>query len=254
MLINTTIPVEDIIDSVNKVALAVLSIYNSPDTLGIDYKSDASPVTKADLLAHAMLTESLTRLAPKVPIVSEEQDTQINRNNITSDVYWLIDPIDGTKEFIAHNGQFTICVALMKKQKPIFGIVSAPALHSIYYGGKEYGSFKKIANTAKKIDRVEPESIIFGSLSHVNAATADYIKEHYPNCELQSVGSQLKIIYVAEGKARAYPRIGSTMKTWDIAAGHAILEGVGGVILRPNGTEIEYTNPDLLAGDFIAKI
>lgn len=254
MGINSTIPVEDIIDTVNRVASAVLRIYNSPDRLGIDYKVDASPVTEADTLAHTMLVKLLTYLAPSIPIVSEEQDAHINRATIAKDIYWLIDPIDGTKEFIAHNGQFTICVALMKDYKPIFGIVSAPALQSLYYGGKEYGSYKIISNTApKKIDRVEPASIIYGSLSHMNTATTEYINEHYPDCELQSVGSQLKIVYVADGRAKAYPRIGSTMKTWDIAAGHAVLEGAGGVMQRPDGSEIDYRDPDLLAGDFVAK-
>ena len=232
-----------------------MTIYSGDLNLSISYKSDTSPVTAADLQSHIILTEGLANIDPTIPIVSEEQDESINLRSMQSDTYWLIDPIDGTKEFIARNGQFTICVALIKHKRPLFGIVSAPALQLVYYGGKPYGSYKIIGDgDSQVIKKRIPENIVYGSISHSSSATKQYIQKHYANHTLQALGSQLKFVYVADSKAAAYPRIGSTMKMWDIAAGHAILEGVGGVVERPDGTPIFYTAGQLLAGDFIAYV
>lgn len=254
MLISNSIDAQKIIDSVRAVELAVLDVYHSSEKLTIDYKSDASPITVADRVAHRLLVDSLSGISDMVPIVSEEQNTHINLTNMKSNLYWLIDPIDGTKEFIARNGQFTICVALMKEKRPIFGVVSAPALNTLYYGGKMYGSYKVISSgKPQKIQSKNHKNIVYGSISNPSADTYDYIKKYYPECTIESVGSQLKFVYVAEGRAKAYPRIGSTMKIWDIAAGHAILEGAGGVIKRPNGDDILYDGSALYAGDFVAS-
>ncbi len=255
MQIIPSVHTDNILKVVRRAEREVMAIYSGDGNLSITYKADTSPVTVADRQAHTILTDGLASLDASIPIVSEEQDESINLRNMQSDIYWLIDPIDGTKEFVAHNGQFTICVALMKDRKPIFGVVSAPALGLLYYGGKAYSSYKITSvGDPIKIDYVVPGNIVYGSLSHSNEATQDYIKNYFPECEQHSVGSQLKFVYVADGQALAYPRIGSTMKIWDIAAGHAILEGVGGTILRPSGDEIDYTSTNMLAGDFIARI
>lgn len=255
MTITPAFELDDIVPIVRSAEKAVMSVYNDPGSMDISFKSDTSPVTTADIQSHNILIEGLSRLDPGIPIVSEEQDSHISQRNMQADMYWLIDPIDGTKEFIAHNGQFTICVALIKHKRPLFGIVSAPAFKLLYYGGKPFGSYKVSGNSQTvQLTQATPEKIVYGSISHSNDATKQYINENYADCSVQPVGSQLKFVYVADSKAVAYPRIGSTMKIWDIAAGHAILEGVGGSVERPDGSTIFYGGPSLLAGDFVAYV
>lgn len=241
-----------VIDAANK---AVLDIYNSPESIDVTYKADNSPLTQADTTSHAILTKGLQAIDTSIPVVSEEQSFEENEISKQQELYWLVDPIDGTKEFISRAGEFTICVALMYKGNPIFGIVSAPALGELYYGGKDFGSYKVVSGgEPMQLPLQAAPQKIYGSISNTNAATAEYIKEHYDDFEIESVGSQLKFTYVAEGKAAAYPRVGTDMKLWDIAAGHAIVEGAGGAVKRPDGSEIDYTDTDFLTGDFIAKI
>lgn len=255
MNITQTVKLSDVLSVVRSAEKAVLDIYNQSEEFAIEYKADTSPVTAADLQSHTIITEGLAALDPNIPIVSEEQDESINLRSMQSDTYWLIDPIDGTKEFIARNGQFTICIAYMKHKRPVFGIVSAPALQVLYYGGKSFGSYKIFGDSAPQLlQHTIPEKIVYGSISHSNPETKRYIQEHYAGYAVQSLGSQLKFVYLADSKAAAYPRIGSTMKIWDIAAGHAILEGVGGVVEHPDSTPIFYKAGQLLAGDFIAYV
>lgn len=255
MQITEKIQLEDALAVVKDAEIAVLSIYNDPNTLEVMYKEDKSPLTQADVTSHRILTEGLSKIDSNVPVVSEEQPQDINERHMMSEYYWLIDPIDGTKEFISRAGQFSICVALMKQGVPILGIVSAPALRELYYGGKEYGSFKiDESGNAQKLPISSPQHIIYGSISNTNDATKEYIANHYADYDMQAVGSQLKFTYLAEGKAVAYPRVGTDMKVWDIAAGHAIVEGAGGKVERPDESAIDYTKPDFLAGDFVAKI
>lgn len=257
MKITNTIELQDALLVVERAKTAVLDIYNdtNTNTIEVTLKDDKSPLTHADTISHQILTTGLSKIDTTIPVVSEEQDTQTNAINMQNEYYWLIDPIDGTKEFISHAGQFTICVALMKNGAPIFGIVCAPALGELYYGGKEYGSFKVLeSGDVITLSAQSAPQKIYGSVSNTNEATKLYIKEHYGDYDIESVGSQLKFTYVAEGKAQAYPRIGTDMKIWDVAAGHAIIEGAGGSVVRPDGSSIEYTDPEFLVGDFIANL
>lgn len=231
----------------------VMEIYEDPKTIEVSYKGDSSPLTNADLAAHSSLCEGLTREFPGIPIVSEEASTAQNSVAVQSDIFWLIDPIDGTKEFIKHNGQFTVCVALIVSGKPVLGVVAAPALGELYYGGANIGSFVVQNNQTHKIHVAdEPTNVVCGSISHPNAETAAYLAAQFPGADIQEYGSQLKFMRVAAGFADAYPRLGTTMRVWDIAAGHAIVEGAGGVVTRPDGSAINYARPDFLAGDFVA--
>lgn len=233
---------------------AIMTIY-ADQAIKVQLKEDSSPLTQADTASHTILVEGLARLYPHIPIISEEGNASQNNKALQSPTFWLIDPIDGTKEFIAHNGQFTVCVALIENGNPTFGIISAPALGVTYYGGPQSGSFKKTANgtTASLTVPTTKNHILLASRSHSHPKTTAYIDAHYGNYAIQQVGSQLKLPYIAEGKAEVYPRLGAAMKIWDIAAGHAILEGAGGSATRPNGEAINYRHPSLLVGDFIAK-
>ena len=233
---------------------AVMEVYNSYSAI-VEMKADHSPVTQADMASHHILTSGIKGLYPTIPLVSEEGDEHENRHTVQQQQFWLIDPLDGTKEFLARIGEFTICVALIEDGMPSFGIVSAPALGITYFGGSGYGSFKKAGDTAPSPIHVANAStgIVLGSRSSNNRETSIYVERHYPEHEVIAVGSQLKLLKIAEGFADAYPRINVPLHLWDLAAGHAILRGAGGSVTRPNGSPIDYHNPDLLVGDFVAR-
>lgn len=244
---------DSLLDLVATADQAVMQFYSTD--IEVEVKSDASPITQADRVSHDILTRGLAELYPDIPVISEEGDEVANAKNVTGDAFWLVDPIDGTKEFIAHNGQFTVCVALIEDGRPTFGIISAPALGVTYYGGPEFGSFKKLADgTIEQLAEIAVANhVLLASRSHNSPQTTAYIEQHYPDYTVDQIGSQLKFTYVAEGNAEVYPRLGHTMKIWDVAAGHAILRGMGGDVTRPDGSPIDYRQPDLLVGDFIAK-
>ena len=249
--------ISEILRITHRAGEAVMAVYNSPESLEVIKKPDDTPVTQADIIAHRILLDGLNTLNPDIPIISEEGEESENLERLRSDSFWLIDPLDGTKAFIAKKtGQFAVCAALIKGGDPVFGIISAPALGETYFGGIKYGSYKEneentptvLTNTAK-----EPSNVVLTSRSGLNRATKEYIDKHYPNHKLKAVGSQLKLPYMAEGFADVYPRIDGPLRTWDLAAGQAILEGAGGQVLRFNGSGIDYRTPDMKAGDFIAN-
>lgn len=248
------IDIDTVLSIVSDASSAVMAIYSEPSLITVDLKLDKSPLTNADLASNRVIAEGLGGKYPDIPIVSEESSFEVNQQSRLSEKYWLIDPIDGTKEFINRNGQFTICVAFMVNGEPTFGIVAAPALGITYFGGPQMGSFLKDGDKPKKRIHVarHKTGIIYGSISHPSASTKRYVSEHFNNHVVQECGSQLKFVYVADGKADAYPRLDHTMRIWDIAAGHAILLGAGGSMTRPDGSAIDYLDPDFFAGDFIA--
>lgn len=254
MHIHGNINLADVLSIVGDASRAVLDIYNKPHQINIEYKEDESPVTNADILAHNIIFNGLSKLDGDIPIVSEEQPKELSAQTMQNDIYWIVDPIDGTKDFINRTGQFTICIALIVNAEPYFGIVSAPALKSVYYGGDNFGSYVIHNNKpATKLSATSSPKVVYAGHTGTNNATEQYINEYYPTYDLVGVGSQLKFAYVAEGKGAVYPRIGSTMSIWDLASGHAIVEGAGGVVTRPNGAPIVYNGRSLLAGDFVAK-
>jgi len=234
---------------------AIMDIYNSGPAV-VEIKDDKTPITQADKASHKVVISGLKSLYPDIPIVSEEASEQENALAMHSSVFWLVDPIDGTREFINKTGEFTICVGLIENNVPTFGIVSAPALGVTYYGGPYMGSYKigdgrilPIRVSATKLGIV----LAGGSHGGVNDSTAEYIADKYPASEIRYVGSQLKFVYIAEGRADAFPRLGSTMKTWDFAAGHAILVGAGGSITTPDDRPLDYRPASFQIGDFVAK-
>ncbi len=244
----------ELLGVVHEAAKAVMDVYNSRSAV-VETKADNSPVTQADITSHHILTSGIKRLFPNIPIVSEEGDLQENRRTVKQQQFWLIDPLDGTSEFLARTGQFTICAALIEDDLPSFGIVSAPGFGITYFGGPIYGSFKKAGDGEPAPIHVAHErtGIVLGSRAAYNHETSVYVERHYPEHEVKAVGSQLKLPYLAEGLADAYPRINGPLHLWDLAAGHAILVGAGGAVTRPDGSPIDYHSPTLLVGDFVAK-
>lgn len=232
---------------------AIMDIYDN-QTLAVTSKSDDSPVTQADIASHHIVSAGLAALFPNIPIISEEGDEEQNRQTLQSDRFWLVDPLDGTKEFIAHTGEFVICAGLIENGQPTFGIVIVPATGLLYYGGPTMGSFVVQPDNTKTQIHVStaPTSIVMVSQSHGSQQTSAYLAKHFNNHQQHALGSLLKFIEIAKGSADALPRLNHGMKLWDVAAGHAIISGAGGTVTRPDGQQLDYTNPDFTIGDFVA--
>ncbi|NPA53485.1 MAG: 3'(2'),5'-bisphosphate nucleotidase CysQ [Aquificae bacterium] len=257
--------IDDLLDISSKAGEKILEIYNSFDDMEIEYKKDDSPITKADREAHRIISEGLKKVSD-YPILSEEGKDIPYEKRKNWEYFWLVDPLDGTKEFIKRNGEFTVNIALIHKNKPVLGVVYAPAKDIFYYGGKKIGSFKKEKGKTFELP-IEKEEKDFLSLvvtkSHMNEETKAFLEKlekKFKNLKTVSIGSSLKICLVAEGKADIYPRIGPTME-WDTAAAHAVLNGAGGKIVQFQNTDIEniknlpeltYNKENLLNPYFIA--
>lgn len=244
----------ELLEVVHEAGKAVMDIYHSHSAV-VQTKADHTPVTQADIASHHILTLGMKRLCPNIPVVSEEGDVQENRQTVQQQEFWLIDPLDGTNEFLTRTDDFTICVALIEGDLPSFGVVSAPAVGITYFGGPGYGSFKKVGDGEPVPIHVANmrTRVVLSSRSAYNHETRVYIERHYPEHEVKAVGSQLKLPQIAEGLADAYPRINGPLHLWDLAAGHAILLAAGGSVKRPDGSPIDYHSRNLLVGDFVAK-
>jgi 3'(2'), 5'-bisphosphate nucleotidase len=217
-------------------------------------KSDDSPLTRADLLAHQCIARQLQVLTPHVAVVSEEDTSSLAYRQPTGD-FWLIDPLDGTKEFLAQNGEFTVNIALVRDGRALFGVVVAPALGLRYWGGPGLGAFRQINGTTDAIRVSAPIAApgtvrVVASKSHMNADTVDFIKKLGQH-ELIQAGSSLKFCRIAEGHADVYPRLGLTCE-WDTAAAQAVVEGAGGYVCQLDGTPLRYGKPDVLNPYFVA--
>ncbi len=237
---------------------AVMEVYASGPVA--QSKSDGSPVTLADERAEAIILEHLARLAPGTPVVAEEMaaagaEMRIDRR------FLLVDPLDGTKEFITRNGEFTINVALIEDRIPVAGAVFAPALGRLWFGGARafvceapVGASLPDPSAWRPIHgRVAPEGLVaVASRSHADAETEAFLAR-LPVAERRAAGSSLKFCLVAEGLADVYPRFGPTME-WDTAAGDAVLRAAGGVVLEPSGALFAYGKAEsrLRNGSFVA--
>ena len=227
-------------------------------------KSDGSPVTQADLAAHRVLLAGLARLAPHVPVVSEE-DASSWALRESQGVYWLIDPLDGTREFLSRNGEFTVNVALIERGRPVFGVVGQPVADRLYWGGPGLGAWgsdsgRKVqpldsartsSNEGKELEKQALR--VMASRSHLDAHTQtllDLVSQHRP-IDLVQAGSSLKFCHLASGLADFYPRLGPTQE-WDTAAAQAVLEGAGGAVLDAQGHALIYGKPETLNPWFIA--
>ena len=223
---------------------AVMEVYEAGGE--VRSKSDGSPVTVADERAEIIICGMLALSTPPTPIVAEEA-TSLGKQVAVENRFLLVDPLDGTKEFVAHNGEFTINVALIDKGNPVAGAVFAPALGRLWIGGEQafacnatvgYGLPRRSAWTRIGTRRPPREMVVLASRSHCDAKTEAFLAR-LPIAERQSKGSSLKFCVIAEGLADVYPRFGLTME-WDTAAGDAVLRAAGGVVLDPSGTPLKY--------------
>ena len=218
----------------------------------IEYKDDKSPVTDADLAAHKVIVAGLNALTPNTPILSEESaDISWEARQKWSE-YWLVDPIDGTKEFIKKNGEFTVNIALIRDGKPVLAAVDAPALGFSYLAEENIGSFKDDGSTRAQL-KVELKQAtgtirVVGSRSHPSAELAQYVKR-FEDVKMGSKGSSLKLCLVAEGAADIYPRLGLTSE-WDTGAGHAIAEIAGARITQLDGSPLLYNTKESYLNPF----
>jgi 3'(2'), 5'-bisphosphate nucleotidase len=215
---------------------AILEIYNR-DGMAVRAKADASPLTEADEAADALISAGLREVFPDIPVVTEEQAAT---HSITADTFFLVDPLDGTKEFVQRRGDFTVNIALVENGVPTRGVIYAPARERLFFTDAEGRSMEETGahhpeepgalRPLRVSDPDEAALLVVASKSHRDQATDDYIGR-YAVADLRSAGSSLKFCLVAAGEADLYPRLGRTME-WDTAAGHAILAGAGGRVVR----------------------
>jgi len=226
--------VEELIRLAARAGDAIAEIYHS-DNFEVEKKQNNSPLTKADKLSHDIICKGLLQLQ-RYPILSEEGDFPAWSVRKLWSRYWLVDPLDGTKEFIKCSGEFTVNIALVEDGKPSLGVVYAPIKKLMYFGGEKYGAYKQCGPASEPTPiTVSPPPRhgnwkVVGSRSHESDGLRDFLKR-FPKYEIVSLGSSLKICMVAEAAADIYPRF-SPSSEWDTAAGQAVLEGAGGVLLN----------------------
>ncbi len=235
----------------------ILRVYRGP--IAASQKSDATPVTEADTAAERLILTHLAKQWPEIPVIAEESHASGNIPEI-GETFFLVDPLDGTKEFIARNGQFTVNIARIVSGVPVTGVIYAPALHEIYCGQSGQGAFAaktdattELRWTAISVDATSSNGLVaIASRSHRDAHTQRYL-DTLNVSQVIGVGSSLKFCKLATGEAHIYPRFGRTME-WDTAAGQAILEAAGGHVRDVNGVRLTYgksqanfANPDFIA-------
>lgn len=254
----------ELLQTINNIALdaadRIMAVYLSPGSIDVSNKPDHSPLTEADLQAHRVIVDALSALTPDIPVLSEEsaQVPFVIRQRWAT--YWLVDPLDGTKEFISRNGEFTVNIALIRDGKPILGVVHVPVTGISYLG---------ICDSAPEAWRCEPgqdwQRIHVSAIAAPGRSSApalrivasrrhgdellerflSVITESYAHTELVNMGSSLKICLIAEGRADVYPRLAPTSE-WDTAAAHAVLRGAGGDVLQANLESLLYNTKDSL--------
>ena len=245
---------------IREAGAAILDVYNDPTPIEIDTKSDDSPVTKADIAAHHIIEKGLNELTPEIPVLSEEGGLPDFAQRKEWPRYWLVDPLDGTKEFINRNGEFTVNIALIENHQAALGVVYVPVLDELYIGGQAFGSFKHANNTRSKLTTkklsLNGELKVVGSRRH-GAEALDNMIERINSlfCSISRVdmGSSLKICACAEGTADWYPRLALTSE-WDTAAAHAILKGAGGEIYTADLAPLEDNTKENILNPFFHAV
>ncbi len=248
------------IEIINKLALqagsAIVDVYNTD--FSVDYKSDNSPLTKADRLSHEIIVGGLARAFSDIPIISEEAGQQEDyKTRAKWSRFWLVDPLDGTKEFVKKNGEFTVNIALIENSYPVLGVIYLPVTGALYYASSGKGAWRRTPGVPgdEQIHarQIAPETpvVVVSSRSHPSKDLEKYLKALSIKSVL-SAGSSLKLCLVAEGRADIYPRLGPTME-WDTAAGQAIVEEAGGSVLDMDGSRFIYNKESLRNGHFIVE-
>jgi 3'(2'), 5'-bisphosphate nucleotidase len=247
-----------LVDAVSGIARAagreILEVY-AADEIATTRKADASPLTEADLRAHRLIVAELQRLDPELPVLSEESAETPHAERAGWQRYWLVDPLDGTKEFLSRNGQFTVNIALIEAHVPVLGVVHVPVSDTTYRGLPGAGAWRQdgagVAEPIRVAERSGAPLRVVGSRSHRGDSLDAFLARVAP-FELHPMGSSLKFCLVAEGVADVYPRLGPTSE-WDTAAAHAIVTAAGGEVRRLDGGPLEYNRrPELLNPFFVA--
>ncbi len=251
---------QNLIEDLKNIAIAagqvILDIYNNAEDVEITQKDDHSPLTLADRKANALICEGLEQLATIYPIISEENKAVPYDVRKNYEYYWLVDPLDGTKEFIKRNGEFTVNIALIHHQMPVMGVVYAPVLGELYWAIKGGGAFRlkaghNIMLKVQKFHKNDQGLRVVASRSHLNAETQSYVNQ-LDSPELVAKGSSLKFLLLATAEADLYPRLAPTME-WDTAAAQIILEEAGGKVLQyESGEPLRYNKEHLLNPYFLA--
>ena len=242
-----------VIELARAAAAEILAVYDSD--FAIEHKDDRSPLTAADLASHRCIVAGLQALTPHIPVLSEESkdlDIAARREWTT---FWLVDPLDGTREFIKRNGEFTVNIALVVDGVATWGVIQQPVTGALWHGGAGLGAFIREGDAGDVAIRTRAPAAaplrIAASRSHRDART-QAVLDALPDSEVVGCGSSLKFCRIADGGIDLYPRFGPTSE-WDTAAGQAILEGAGGAVLAPDGRPFRYNQrTTLLNGDFIA--
>jgi len=242
-----------IIEASRDAGIKILEVYNSED-FGVQTKKDDSPVTKADILAQKAINEKLK--TTDFPILGEEGKSIAYEERKDWETFWLVDPLDGTKEFLKKNGEFTVNIALIHKNEPVLGVVFAPTLDEIYFGGINHGAYKdETMDREHKIKLVKNKTgvtRIATSRSHINEETRAYIQQ-FDDAKVVPMGSSLKFMLIADNEVDIYPRFGPTME-WDTGAAHAILKALDlEVINVETNKPLTYNKENLRNPNFIVK-
>ena len=247
-----TVLLEDVIGIARAAGELVLEVYRTD--FEVRGKLDTSPVTEADERAETLILQALAACTPQIPVISEEA-AAAGRVPEVDQRFWLVDPLDGTKEFINRNGEFTVNIALIDNGEPVLGVVFAPAMQRLFAGARGCGAFIEQAGKREAIQcrTVSEEGLdVVASRSHGDAEALDKFLDGRKVRSVKSAGSSLKICLVATGEADLYPRLGRTME-WDIAAGHAVLAAAGGQIFTLAGDALGYGKPGLDNPHFYAR-
>ncbi|TWI02732.1 3'(2'), 5'-bisphosphate nucleotidase [Luteimonas cucumeris] len=243
---------EGVIALARDAAAAILEVYEG--AFDVEHKADASPLTAADLAAHRCIVAGLARLAPDIPVLSEEAAEEIplvQRRGWQR--LWLVDPLDGTREFVKRNGEFTVNIALIDHGVPVFGVIQAPVTGLLWHARQGLGAWRRVGDHDAPIAVRRPARSplrVAASRSHRDPRT-EALMARIGEVETVALGSSLKFCRLAEGGMDVYPRFGPTSE-WDTAAGQCILEGAGGCVIDPKGRPLRYNQRDtILNGDFI---
>ena len=244
------IDLERIVDIAEKAGKAIMEVYARD--FDIVEKDDKSPLTEADLAAHRLIVDELSKLEPRLPILSEESASIPYEERSRWLRYWLVDPLDGTREFIKRNGEFTVNIALIESGRPSCGVVHVPVSETSYFGCVDKGARKREKDGPTEPIHVARQRrhplIVAGSRSHAGDSLKQFLEKAGPH-EIMSMGSSLKLCLVAEGRADIYPRLGPTSE-WDTAAAQAVVEAAGGVVTDLDMKPLRYNRKDSLLNPY----
>jgi 3'(2'), 5'-bisphosphate nucleotidase len=243
---------DQVLEIADTASRKVMEIYQTD--FQVQTKDDNSPITEADIASHHVIVDGLTALTPDIPILSEESANAPWEERKTWTRFWLVDPIDGTKDFTNRTGEFTVNIALIENGEPVMGVVTAPALGDAYWGIKGQGAWKREADGSTRRLAVEnpPQAIrAVASKNHMNEDTRHFIQQLGEH-QLVQAGSSLKFCRIAEGQADIYPRLGPTCE-WDTGAAHAVLVAAGGKVTQLDGTPLAYGKEEVLNPYFVAS-